>query len=298
MMDMGEEEHTHKLEMPKVGILRGVKPRDIEVVGEKIVNIRVKPRPYSNTYTVDQLRAIRKVADKYGSGKIHISPRHNLELPEIRETKIMNVLRDLYVAGLSAGGSGTAVRNIFTCADWCAQKVRPVQGLGRMVAQEIGDTEMPNKVTISFAACPSACSRPHNTDIGIIGVARLKVVRPCKGEECENIQKACPIPGAIEVKDGKININDSCVQCARCAWASGGAIEVEATGFRVLIGGKEGRFVSFGEEYSSFAKDYDVLDIIDRAIGNYKARAEPRDKKKMERLGEVKDRMGLEEFMK
>ena len=119
----------------------------------------------------------------------------------------------------------------------------------------------------------------------------------CKEKE-EEIRDSCPIPGAIEVKDGKINIKDPCVQCARCVPVSDSAIEIEDTGFKVLIGGKEGRFVYFGEEYASFVKDYEVIDIIERAITNYKANVQPRDEKKNERLGEVKNRLGLKDFMK
>jgi dissimilatory sulfite reductase (desulfoviridin) alpha/beta subunit len=89
------------------------------------------------------------------------------------------------------------------------------------------------------------------------------------------------------------------VRCARCARAcTEGAIKVKDTGFKVVVGGKEGRTVLFGEEYLSFAKDYEVIEAIDKVIRQYKKLAQKRDRKKYERLGEVIQRIGgLEAFM-
>ncbi len=164
---MSKEKPGFSLDMPKVGIIKGVLARDIEVVGDKVVNLRTCARPYRNIYSVEQLRVIRDVIDRYGSGKVHLSPRHNLEIPEVRQKELDKALRELYIAGLFPGGAGASVRNIFTCPDWCDKSIRPVQETGKMVSVNFGDREMPNKVTISFAGCFNSCSRPHNADIGI-----------------------------------------------------------------------------------------------------------------------------------
>lgn len=292
-------EEVFRLELPKVGIIKGVKPRDIEVVGEKIVNIRARAKPYSNTYTAEQLERVAEVAEKYGSGKVHLSPRHNLEIPEVKNKMLMSALQELFAAGLQAGGSGTSVRNIFTCADYCPNRVRSVRELGSIASELFGDLPLPNKFTISFAACPGGCSRPHNVDIGIIGVAELALHSERCVEGCTDCVEACPVEGALSLEDGLRIESNRCLRCARCARAcTRGAIEVKDTGFRVVIGGKEGRTVLFGEEYSSFAKDYEVIEIIDRVIKQYRRHARKRDRKKYERLGEVIRRMGgVEAFM-
>lgn len=248
---MKDEESGFTLEMPKVGIIKGVLARDIELVGGKVVNLRTCARPYKNIYSVAQLRTIKNVIEKYGSGKVHLSPRHNLEIPEVRQKEIDNALKELYIAGLFPGGAGTSVRNIFTCPDWCSMSLRPVQELGGMVSSNFGDRDMPNKVTISFAGCSNSCSRPHNSDIGIIAVEK--------------------------------NFSGK-----------------KETGFRVLIGGKEGSTVMFGKEYAGFVKDFEVLEIIEKVLSNYKKKAglRPGSSRKKERLGGVVDRLGLEQFMK
>ncbi len=294
---MGEE--GFKLELPKVGIIKGVQPKDIEVVGEKIVNVRVRAKPYSNTYTPEQLEKVAEVADKYGSGKVHLSPRHNLEIPEIKNSMLMQTLQELFSAGLQAGGSGTSVRNIFTCADYCPSRVRGVRELGAIVSELFGDMPLPNKFTISFAACPAGCSRPYHVDIGIIGVAELDVEpEKCRGY-CPECVESCPVEGAISIEEGLKIDSDMCVRCGRCARAcSRGAIRVKDTGFKVVVGGKEGRTVLFGEEYLSFVKEYEVIEAIDRVIRQYKKLARKRDRKKYERLGEVIQRIGgIEDFM-
>ncbi|GBE54327.1 anaerobic sulfite reductase subunit C [archaeon BMS3Bbin15] len=292
-------EDTFEFELPKVGIIRGVKPRDIEVIGDKIVNIRVRAKPYSNTYTVEQLETAADVAEKFGSGKIHISPRHNLEIPEVKNSMLTEALKQLFASGLQAGGTGTSVRNIFTCSDYCSNKVRSVRELGGVVSELFGDLPLPNKFAISFAACPSGCSRPYNVDIGIVGLAELEVDGDRCIDDCKKCIEACPVEGAITLEDG-LNIgSEKCVKCARCAGAcSAGAIKVANTAFKVLVGGKEGRSVIFGKEYSGFAGDYEVIEIIDKAIKQYKKLAEKRDRKKYERIGEIIQRLGsLEAFM-
>ncbi len=292
-------EDTFEFELPKVGIIRGVKPRDIEVIGDKIVNIRVRPNPYSNTYTMEQLETAADVAEKFGSGKVHISPRHNLEIPEIKNSMLTEALKQLFASGLQAGGTGTSVRNIFTCSDYCPNKVRSVRELGGMVSELFGDFPLPNKLDISFAACPSGCSRPYNVDIGVVGVAELEVDGDRCIDDCKMCIEACPVEGAITLEGGLNIDSEKCVKCARCAGAcSTGAIRVANTAFKVLVGGKEGRSVIFGEEYSGFAGGYEVIEIIDMVIKQYQKLAEEKYRKKYERVGEVIQRLGsLEAFM-
>lgn len=287
------------LEMPKVGIIKGVLARDIEIVGEKVVNLRTCARPYRNMYSVAQLRALKHVIEKYGSGKVHLSPRHNLEIPEVRQKEIDTALKELYIAGLFPGGAGTSVRNIFTCPDWCSRQIRPVQELGKMVSMRLGDNDMPNKVTISFAGCSNSCSRPQNSDIGIIAIGKVSVKDTACPDGCDECIKICKF-NAITKTNGKIRINDDCVHCAQCAGVCRDAVlGIKETGFRVLMGGKEGSSVMFGREYASFIEDYEVLEIIEKCLQNYAAKAgvRPGSSRKKERLGEVVARLGLEVFM-
>ncbi|NOZ25000.1 MAG: hypothetical protein GXO94_02775 [Nitrospirae bacterium] len=297
---MEKEELSFNLEMPAVGVIKGVLAKDIEVVGERVVNLRTCARPYRNIYTVAQLRTIRNVIEKYGSGKVHLSPRHNLEIPEVRQKDLDSALKELYISGLFPGGAGTSVRNIFTCPHWCSKAVRPVQELGMMVSANFADRDMPNKVTISFAGCSNGCSRPQNSDIGVIAIGRVEAAGGRCVDDCLKCIEACPF-GAIDRTGGQVRINDKCVYCLRCVDAcSEGLLHVKETGFRVLIGGKEGSTVRFGAEYAVFVGDFEVLEIIERALSSYlkKAGFRPGSEKKRERLGEVVERLGLDEFMK
>ena len=297
---MPENGDGFQLEMPKVGIIKGVLAKDIELVGGKVVNVRTCARPYRNVYSATQLRALRDVIDKYGSGKVHLSPRHNLEIPEVRQKRLEDALKELYIAGLFPGGAGTSVRNIFTCPEWCSRSIRPVQELGEMISTRFGDRDMHNKVTISFAGCANSCSRPHNSDIGIIAVGKVRVSGGKCPDDCSECIATCRFD-AMEQKDGRISINEHCTYCCRCVDACGeGILAIEATGFRVLAGGKEGSTVMFGRECAPFADDFEVLELIEKLLGRYKAKGElrPGMKRKKERLGEVIARLGLDDFLK
>jgi len=297
---MDEKAVGFTLEMPKVGIIRGVKAKDIEMVGGKVVNLRTCARPYENIYTVTQLRAIQGVSKKYGSGKVHLSPRHNMEIPEIKNKHIDEALRDLYVAGLFPGGAGTSVRNVFTCPDWCARSVRPVQAIGKMVSTNFGDRDMPNKFTISFAGCPNGCSRPHNTDVGIIAVAKVTIADQGCPDGCRECAKVCPVQ-AVGPTEGRVKINrPACIACGRCVKACPEKIlRSEETGFKVLIDGKEGATVAFGAVIAEFAKDFELLEIIESVLRKYEQKVTPRlaGRKKKERMSEVIERLGIAAFL-
>ncbi len=296
---MAEGNEKFELEMPKVGIIKGVLARDIEIVGDKSVSLRTSARPYRNVYTAAQLRTIKSVVEKYGSGKVHLTARHNLEIPEIGQKNVDRALRELYSAGLFPGGAGTSVRNIFTCPDWCSKGIRPVQEIGGMISKNFGDLDMPNKVTISFAGCSNGCSRPHNCDIGIIAVGKTAVSADRCPDGCAACLGVCRFE-AIEKIDGMVALNGNCADCCKCAEACPhGRLTVGVTGFRVFIGGKEGSTVRFGVKYADFADDFEILEIVDRVLNHYRENARLRDgsSRKKERLAEVIDRLGIESFL-
>lgn len=297
---MEETQEKFTLEMPKVGIIKGVLAKDIEVVGDRFVSLRTAARPYRNVYTAAQLRAIKSVVEKYGSGKVHLTPRYNLEIPEVGQKNVDKALKELYCAGLFPGGAGTSVRNIFTCPDWCSKSIRPVQELGMMVSKNFGDMDMPNKVTISFAGCSNGCSRPHNCDIGIIAVGKPVIREGACPDECTACLDSCRF-GAIRKLDGRIILNEKCNDCCKCVEACGqGRLAIARTGFTVLIGGKEGASVRFGVRYAGFADDFQVLEIVDRVLNRYREEALFRkgSSRKKERLTEVIERLGLDSFIR
>lgn len=292
------DENVFNLEMPKVGIIRGVVPKDIEVIGEKIVSMRIRAKPYANTYSVEQLRALRKIAEEYGSGKLHLSPRHNFEIPEIREKEITNALTEQYKANIWCGGAGTSVRNVFTCAEWCSLKILDIGELGKNISIAHGDEPMPNKLTISLAACPNGCSRPESSDIGVVAVTKLKIIpENCKAPGCTECLKKCRV-SAITLKNGPVLDKEKCVNCGLCAEVCpDGAIKITDRKFRVTLGGKEGRETLFGLLYTDYADEVEVLNIVDNALKNYQKLVIMKNRKKYERLGETLNRVGIKTFM-
>lgn len=295
---MDDTQERFSLEMPKIGIIKGVLAKDIEVVGDRFVNLRTSARPYRNVYTAAQLRTIKSVIEKYGSGKVHLTPRYNLEIPEVGQKNVDEALKELYCSGLFPGGAGSSVRNIFTCPDWCTKSISPVQELGVMVSRNFGDMDMPNKVTISFAGCSNGCSRPHTCDIGIIAGGKVRVKADGCPMECTACVDACRF-NAIEKHDRGIILNDKCAYCCRCVEACGqGMLGITSTGFTVFLGGKEGASVRFGVRYADFVDNFEILEIVDRILNLYREKALLKEgsSRKKERLSDVIERLGIETF--
>ncbi len=297
---MDKHEEGFALEMPTVGIIKGVKAKDIEVTGRRIVNMRTCARPYSNIYSVAQLRALKEITEEDGASNIHLSPRHNLEIPEVNKKSLNKVLKKLYTAGLFPGGAGTSVRNVFTCPEWCDKAVRPTHEIGKMISRNFGDKDMPNKVTVSFAGCRNACSRPHNTDMGIIAIGKVSVGEGACPDGCTACMDECRLD-AIKISGSTISIDaDKCNSCTFCVEpCPEDIINLDETGYEFLIGGREGRAVSFGQVYADFVHEFEVLEIIEKTLTKYQEKAgiRPLAIKKKERIAEVIERVGLDSFM-
>jgi dissimilatory sulfite reductase (desulfoviridin) alpha/beta subunit len=295
---MEERQEEFSIDMPKVGIIKGVLAKDIEVIGDRFVSLRTAARPFKNVFTAAQLRAVQSVLVKYGSGKAHLTPRYNLEIPEIGQKNIDTALRELYCAGLFPGGAGTSVRNVYTCPDWCAKSIRPVQELGAIVSRSFGDQDMPNKVTISFAGCANGCSRPHTCDIGVIAAGTVTIGTGACPDDCAACVQACRF-GAIAKQGNRVALNEKCTGCSKCVEACGhGTLALGKTSFTVLIGNKEGTSVRFGTRIADQVDDFAVLGIIDWVLHRYREHAQlrPGSARKKERLIEVIDRLGIEAF--
>ncbi len=69
--------------------------------------------------TSSQMKVVSNLAKKYGSGRIHITTRQEIQIHSVEElSKIPEILKELYVINLSTrGGGGNTVRNIVAPAE-------------------------------------------------------------------------------------------------------------------------------------------------------------------------------------
>jgi sulfite reductase (ferredoxin) len=127
----------------------------------------------------DQLAAVAALAKRYGSGRLHITTRQEVQIHDLALASLIPVLRALYAVGLtSRGGGGNTVRNI--TASWDS-------GLG---AEEVFDVTpyavaltsrlialadswlLPRKFKIAFSNADSDTAYATVTDVGFVAQLR------------------------------------------------------------------------------------------------------------------------------
>lgn len=128
-----------------------------------------------------------------------------------------------------------------------------------------------------MGGCPNNCVKPDLNDVGIVGQRIPRVIPElCKG--CKLCEKSCPLHVA-KVVDGKAVIDPAqCNNCGRCIpKCPFQAIEAQATGYQVYIGGRWGKRTAMGRPLSTiFTNQEELLTLIENVCYFSAPTANPR----------------------
>ncbi len=201
---------------------------------------------------------IKKIANTFGNGTVHITSRQGFEIPHIdfdnipkinemiasyiKETEID---RGVIIENPYEGYPSSGTRNISACI---GNNVCPYANYNTTAfAYEIEKTVFPNDyhVKIALTGCPNDCIKAHLQDIGIIGqVDRQYDEYRCIS--CNACVKNCErrITGALSMVNYKIKLDkEKCIGCGECilkcptnAWHRN-----PKNFFRVVIMGRTGK---------------------------------------------------------
>ena len=254
---------------------------------------------------------IKEIAEKYGSGNVHITARQGLEVPGIPMEKIDEVnkllaplIRDMEkkigvnIQDEEAGYPSAGTRNICACIgnQVCPYSFFDTKELTYKIEKAIYPNDYHLKVAIS--GCPNDCIKAHLQDVGILGM-----VEPVYDfSRCI----ACPVcvdvchqraTGALSMINYSIERDTKrCIGCGECilecpnkAWNWGN------TYFQVVILGRGGKlnprlarpFLSWVDEDTVIKVLKNIYDYIDKYID----RSLPK-----ELLGYIVDRTGYQTF--
>lgn len=254
---------------------------------------------------------IKRVAETYGNGKVHITTRQGFEVPGIPMDKMQEVNRmispilagmesaiGVEIADPNGGYPAAGTRNVSACI---GNNVCPYSNCNTTeLALKIEKLIYPNDfhVKIAVTGCPNDCIKAHMQDIGVIGmVLPVYDVSRCIG--CEACVKNCRkvATGALSMHNYKVKRDHlRCLGCGECilkcptsAWTRGDKY------YRLVIMGRTGKknprtartFVEWVDEAA-------VLKVIANMytyIGKYIDRNLPK-----EHVGYIVDRTGLPVF--
>lgn len=155
------------------------------------------------------------------------------------------------------------------------QKLRELK-VSAMVADSLPDNERimaHHRVTVSVSGCPNGCTGPETRPFGIHGVCP-PVITDVTCSECLECVRACR-RGAIAILDGSPVISAArCDLCGSCARAcSTGKLVAESRGYRIMVGGKFGRFHREGTELFREADKETLMKALEATINTIKEEA-------------------------
>ncbi|NPE29176.1 4Fe-4S binding protein [Methanococcoides sp. SA1] len=241
------------------------------------------------------LRALADAAERYGEGYVHITSRQGIEIPFIDLNDTDAARCDMDNANIRAGVAGKRVRAVVACQgdQVCNHGLIDSQTIAQRIDNAYFGAEVPYKFKIAITGCPSACLKPQENDLGIMGT-----VHPHWNEDectkCGLCIKRCKA-NAITKEENTIRIDeDRCILCGECILTcKKGSIQAEKIGHTIFVGGKVGRFPREGTKLVEVFELEKVYGIVDRTLALY-----CKNGREGERLGDVIDRIGLEKFKK
>ena len=278
--------------------------------GDAIYSVRVAA---CRLLSIDYVRQMCDIADKYCEGHLRFTSRHNIEFLVSDPAKLEPLIEEVTKMGLPIGGTNNAISNIVHTQGWvhCHSAATDASGIVKAVMDELigyfTTEKLPAKLRISLACCLNMCGAVHCSDLAIVGIHR----KPPKIDH-ERMAKLCEIPTVVascptaairpNPKEKSITINEErCMYCGNC-FSVCPALPIadpENDGVAIFVGGKVSNARS-APKFSRLAIPYlpnnpprwpEVVAAIKNIVEVYAANAKPG-----ERVGEWIDRVGWERF--
>ena len=239
--------------------------------------------------TVQNLKTIAEVAEKYGDGHVHLTSRQSVEIPFIKLEQIDEVKETLAKGDCKPGVCGPRVRTVTACQ---GNQICPSGNIDSYhIAQELDNRyfarELPHKFKFGVTGCQNNCLKAEENDVGIKG-ASLVEWDESACIMCGVCEKACR-ETAIKIEGDKLTIDkDKCNYCGRCEKACPTGAWKGESGYIVSFGGLFGNRVHKGEELVPVIKSEEQLfRVTDAAIQFFDDNAKPSERFRMtiERVG-------------
>lgn len=282
--------------------------------GDKLYTVRAaSPRLLS----VQTIREICDLADRYCDGYLRFTSRHNIEFLLTDPSRIDPLIADLAAAGFPVGGIGNALSNIVHTQGWihCHSAATDASGIVKALMDELvghfTSMDLPGKLRIALACCVNMCGAVHCSDIAILGIHR----RPPKIQH-DRLPKVCEVPTVIascptaaispvrkEGRESVVVAEDLCMFCGNCYTVCPAMPLNDALndGVSIWVGGK----VSNARSEPAFSKLAipflpnnpprwpEVVDAVTKLVEVWAAHAKP-----YERMGEWIERIGWPRFFR
>ncbi len=292
----------------------------VSETGEKAYTVRAfEPR----TISVEYIREVCDIADKYCNGYVRFTTRNNIEFIVEKEETAKALMKELnsrkYPGGsykFPTGGTGFGISNIVHTQGWihchtpATDASGPVKATADVLFEHLQSMKLPAKLRVALACCLNMCGAVHCSDIALLGYHRKPpaIDHEVLGKVCEIplVIAACPLyaikPYTTPEGQKSVTINnEKCMYCGNC-YTMCMALPLsdkEGDGVAILVGGKISNRIS-APKFSKVVIPWlpnnmprwpEVTDVVKRIVDVYAKNAN-----KYERLGDWAERIGWERF--
>jgi len=170
---------------------------------------------------------IRKIADDYGNGSVHITTRQGFEIPDIPWEKVPEINRQLAplidmlqleVPTTENGYPAAGTRNISACI---GNRVCPFANddttrIAQRIEREVFPHDLHFKIAVT--GCPNDCIKAHMNDFGILCLTEPQY-EPSRCISCNACADNCEkrVTGALAMKNFNIERDHAkCIGCGEC----------------------------------------------------------------------------------
>jgi len=284
--------------------------KHISESGEALYSVRAGS---SRMLSVDKVRIICDIADKYCEGHLRFTSRNNVEFLLTREEDIEPLIREIEEKlGFPVGGTGHAISNILHTQGWLHCNLPGTDASGTVKAlmdalfHEFKHETFPQRVKMSTSCCQINCGT--HADISVI----LQHHHPprinhesIKACELPKVVAICPVaairPAKKEDRDTLEVVEEKCMYCGAChgQCPSMEIRDADTDTLAIWVGGKSAN-TRGGPSFMKLAvfglpnnppRWPEVSDAVKKILDAYRQGARP-----YERVGEWIERIGWKNF--
>jgi sulfite reductase beta subunit len=292
----------------------------VSETGDKVFTVRAGGCRFM---TVEHVREICDIADKYCGGYVRFTTRNNIEFMVDSQDKLEALKKDLmsrkHVSGsykFPIGGTGAGLTNIVHTQGYihCHTPATDASSMIKAVMDELFEEfqsmTFPAQVRISMACCLNMCGAVHCSDIALLGYHRKPPIvdHEVMDSLCEIplVIAACPTaaisPTKTEAGKKSVKIKEErCMFCGNCYTMCMAVPLADKEGdcVTIMAGGKVSNRISppkFSKVVvpalpNNFPRYPEVCEAVKKIINAYAANAN-----KYERIGDWAERIGWERF--
>lgn len=182
----------------------------------------------ARTLSVDKVRDICEIADKFCEGHLRFTSRNNIEFQVTKEEDIEPLAKEITgKLGFPIGGTGHSVSNMMHTQGWLHCNLPGTDAAGAVKAlmdelyDDFVDERLPHRVKLSTSCCSINCGGQADIVINLqhhhpptINHANMKIC------ELPKVVAICPVaairPQKMDGKDSLEVVGEKCMYCGAC----------------------------------------------------------------------------------